>query len=483
MNILTDVLGLLKRKQFIDVAGEEDVLVLGIHEPPEITGVASPIPYKNVKLIKIKDFVDLNKCVHQNLPTGDSPYAGVFKDETVDITGECFINLRRLKSLSLNLTITENGDFIDFVNLAEANTIANVGTGAQIYKEKIGEEFKLRTLVSSDASITITQNVDEIDFVVNSAPCCELSDVLAVGNTMLGAQTINAAVGNGQFSLSVGGVADVIQIDNDSGSYGQGWFYLEGNRMQVGYSDNYYEAEGNNLRMRLGSPAADRYLSGDADEIQLGENIPLNTDTNPFKVFRTDGGAVTLASSGGNKVVALNNAVITANLNVDCVVALAASGGTLKTDHTAYLTQAGFIGSGDAFEGLLVRDTLTADRTYTLQDGDGTIAFLSDITDLTFQTLVSGVTAWDIANGVNAEVTLTGASILSVTGVQDGDYGTLIVRQDAVGGHTLGLPANFKVVNGGGGAITLSAGANEEDIISWVYDGTDFFISYGLNFT
>ena len=71
MNILTDVLGLLKRKQFIDVAGEEDVLVLGIHEPPEITGVASPIPYKNVKLIKIKDFVDLNKCVHQNLPTGD----------------------------------------------------------------------------------------------------------------------------------------------------------------------------------------------------------------------------------------------------------------------------------------------------------------------------------------------------------------------------------------------------------------------------
>lgn len=100
-----------------------------------------------------------------------------------------------------------------------------------------------------------------------------------------------------------------------------------------------------------------------------------------------------------------------------------------------------------------------------------------------FQTLSSGLVGWDVTNGVNAEVTLTGPSILSVTNAQDGDYGTLIVRQDGVGGHTLGLPVNFKVVNGGGGAITLSTGPNEEDVLSWVYDGTDFYVSFGLNFT
>ena len=101
-----------------------------------------------------------------------------------------------------------------------------------------------------------------------------------------------------------------------------------------------------------------------------------------------------------------------------------------------------------------------------------------------FQTLSFGLTSsWDVTNGVNAEVTLTGSGALSVTNAENGDYGTLIIKQDGVGGHTLSLPSDFKVVNGGSGSITLSTGANEEDIISWTYNGTDFYASFGLNFT
>ena len=90
---------------------------------------------------------------------------------------------------------------------------------------------------------------------------------------------------------------------------------------------------------------------------------------------------------------------------------------------------------------------------------------------------------WDLAFGYNAEITLDGSKTLAEpTSVADGDYGTLIITQDAVGSHTLTLPASFKVVNGGAGAITLSTAPNSVDSISWVKKGTDFLVSVGLNF-
>jgi hypothetical protein len=101
-----------------------------------------------------------------------------------------------------------------------------------------------------------------------------------------------------------------------------------------------------------------------------------------------------------------------------------------------------------------------------------------------FQTLTDAANiAWDYALGYNAEVTLTASRILDVpTNVADGDYGTLVIAQDGVGSHTLTLPASFKVVNGGAGAITLSTAAGSIDSISWVKRGADFLVSVGVNF-
>lgn len=91
---------------------------------------------------------------------------------------------------------------------------------------------------------------------------------------------------------------------------------------------------------------------------------------------------------------------------------------------------------------------------------------------------------WDYALGYNAEITLNSSKTLTEpTSVSDGDYGTLVITQDGVGGHTLTLPASFKVVNGGGGAITLSTAPNSVDSISWVKKGSDFLVTLGLNFS
>ncbi len=123
MNILTDILSLFKRKKFVSKADPLDVVVLGINEEPEIEGIASPVPYKNAKLIKVKDLLASSDSTYENLPIGDSN-AGCFKDETTDpITGNPVVNFRRLKSLSLDLTIEENGDFIEFDLLSNKSTV------------------------------------------------------------------------------------------------------------------------------------------------------------------------------------------------------------------------------------------------------------------------------------------------------------------------------------------------------------------------
>ena len=65
MNILTDVLSLIRRNVFAKIANPDDVLVLGVNEEPNMTGVASTIPYKSIKVIKVRDFkVAAEHCDH-----------------------------------------------------------------------------------------------------------------------------------------------------------------------------------------------------------------------------------------------------------------------------------------------------------------------------------------------------------------------------------------------------------------------------------
>ena len=132
--------------------------------------------------------------------------------------------------------------------------------------------------------------------------------------------------------------------------------------------------------------------------------------------------------------------------------------------------------------GLLVYDTNLSELQ--VYNGFGWVSMYAPPVK-TFGTLVDAATiVWDYTDGYNAQVTLGGNRILGTpSGVVNGDYGTLKIIQDVTGGRTLTLPATFKVVNGGAGAITLTAAANAVDILTWTYDGTDFWVTLGLNFT
>jgi len=167
MNILTDVLSLIKRGVYADKAELDDVLVLGkFYEAPEMTGVASPIPYKSVKVIKVRDLkIAAEHCDHANSPVVPPAGTGQVyqKTESDEITETCTVFYRSLKSMSSNLTLATSADdnFIEITTEGEPNTADNVGSGAKVWKDKVGETLNFRTLVEGN-NITIAQSPNEI---------------------------------------------------------------------------------------------------------------------------------------------------------------------------------------------------------------------------------------------------------------------------------------------------------------------------------
>jgi hypothetical protein len=101
----------------------------------------------------------------------------------------------------------------------------------------------------------------------------------------------------------------------------------------------------------------------------------------------------------------------------------------------------------------------------------------------TFQTLTyASSLTWDQTKGCTSAVTLTGNATLSITNAVAGMYGLIRVTQDATGSRTLALPAGSKVINGGGGVVTLTTTADATDVLSYFYDGTGYYWTVGYNY-
>ena len=82
--------------------------------------------------------------------------------------------------------------------------------------------------------------------------------------------------------------------------------------------------------------------------------------------------------------------------------------------------------------------------------------------------------AWDLESNQVCSVTLAGNRTLSnPTNMKDGATYILIAKQDGTGTRTLAYGANYKWE--GGTAPTLSTGANDVDILTFVSDGSSMF--------
>jgi hypothetical protein len=167
MQILTDILSLFKRKQIITDATPDDLVVLGRHEEPDMLGVASPIPYKSVKLIKVKDLISESTCAYTNLDngTGTNP-VGIFASKTTDPS--CSINLRSICGTGNNISVTRNANEIEISTTGEPNNGVNIGSGSRVFENKVGENLRFRSLVSDNQTIGIEENSEEISLTLKT---------------------------------------------------------------------------------------------------------------------------------------------------------------------------------------------------------------------------------------------------------------------------------------------------------------------------
>ena len=94
-----------------------------------------------------------------------------------------------------------------------------------------------------------------------------------------------------------------------------------------------------------------------------------------------------------------------------------------------------------------------------------------------FQILTINVSTaiWDISTGYNASIILTTNVSLNIINASSGDSGTLIVKQDPSGNRLLELPvSSYK-----NSAWTLSTDASAKDIVSFLYDGYNYYWNKG----
>jgi hypothetical protein len=111
---------------------------------------------------------------------------------------------------------------------------------------------------------------------------------------------------------------------------------------------------------------------------------------------------------------------------------------------------------------------------------------LIDVSIMEYKPITDAPTiVWNMTNPVinNGKIVLKGNRTLVLNNLVNGTTGTLVVYQDNVGGRKLVLPSNSKVINNNQGKIFLSSSPNSIDILSFTFDGTFLFWSYGNSYS
>ncbi len=94
-----------------------------------------------------------------------------------------------------------------------------------------------------------------------------------------------------------------------------------------------------------------------------------------------------------------------------------------------------------------------------------------------------GAIAWNMQSGATAGIRLTSNGTITISNVTAGMYGLIRVTQDGTGGRTLTLPSGSRVINSGGSAtVVLTQTANAVDILTFFYDGTNYWWTIGNNY-
>lgn len=127
----------------------------------------------------------------------------------------------------------------------------------------------------------------------------------------------------------------------------------------------------------------------------------------------------------------------------------------------------------------LAASFFTVDDAGNVSIGNSSPQHTLDVTGAMYSRLATTTSSVNWDSGNVQSITLTSSPTLTFSNAQAGGKYDLIVIQDGTGGRTITWPASVKW---SGGAPTLSSGSSDIDLLSFVYDGTDYLGSYNLNY-
>jgi len=222
----------------------------------------------------------------------------------------------------------------------------------------------------------------------------DLSATLVLGNitggsniVMSDTDVVKAASGAAELDMRADGTDHTVSLTSDAaGNYAEGWLYITPSLAQLGYSN--FPTSGGWVTVDADSVSLDSNQGGDKAGVLIKENqLTIKDDVSLVvnSVIRIQNIITTPASNTNpeNTGVLIGtgaglSSVINAGL--DNVVVVSGNGITANTDNTAYANQVSLQQAGNAFNTFIVPSAVTvSDKTATIQDKSGTIAYLSDI--------------------------------------------------------------------------------------------------------
>ena len=240
------------------------------------------------------------------------------------------------------------------------------------------------------------------------------------------------------------------------------------------------QTDGSNANINLAGSDA----STDTIQLVAGTGISLSVDsagaitlTNTVADTDTDTTYTINAAADGSNV---NFNLAGSDASTDTIQFVAGSNITLTTDSAGAIT----IAATDTDTGIL---NVVEDTTPQLGgdlDGQGNKVENVELDDYKETIYTGGSTTGtitpDVANGNVQSITLTGSITLNAfANAETGQSMTMIIKQPASGGpYTL-----TSTMNWAGGTKTLSTDANAVDIVSILYDGTNYYASLSTNFS
>lgn len=324
-----------------------------------------------------------------------------------------------------NITIDRTNPGAPVINASgggsgEANTASNLGTGAGVYKEKVGVDLRLRTILAG-ANITVTENADDITIAASGGGGGAVDSV----NGQTGTVVLDAAdVGADVAGAAAAAVATHVAASDPHTQY------LTGTEADAAYAPIGHVGAGGAAHANAVASGAAGFMTG-ADKAKL-DGVSAGATAN-----QTDAHLKDRANHTGEQAISTVTGLQTA---LDSKQATLVSGTNIKTVNGSSLLGSGDLtvsGSGAAWGGIT-----------------GTLADQTDLqAALAARALVAGLPSRTITSSGAVTPTDAGKWLICTSATPI----TLTIGAEATAAWTTsGILPMFHVLQVGAGAVTVT---------------------------